>query len=71
MMSDPIVEEVRNIREEYARRFNFDLQAISKDLQEKERAHGRVVVSFPPRRPNTSLVPATKEPAPSVEVGCE
>ena len=51
MMNDPIVDEVRKIREEYARQFNFDLDAICNDLQEKEAASGRKIVSFPPNRP--------------------
>ena len=28
MQLDPIVEEVRKIRDEYAKRFNYDLDAI-------------------------------------------
>ena len=51
MIDDPIVDEVRKIREEYARQFNYDLDAICKDLQEKQAASGRKIVSFPPNRP--------------------
>ncbi|MBI3302366.1 MAG: hypothetical protein HYZ72_09880 [Deltaproteobacteria bacterium] len=46
---DPIVEEVRAIREAYAARFNYDLQAIYHDLKEQERQHGWKMVSLPPR----------------------
>jgi len=35
MMPDPIVEEVRRTRDEYAKRFNYDLDAICRDLREK------------------------------------
>jgi hypothetical protein len=41
---DPIVEEVRKVRDAYAQRFNYDLDAIYRDLKEKERRSGRVVV---------------------------
>ena len=41
---DPIVEEVRKVRDAYAHRFNYDLDAIYRDLKEKERRSGRVVV---------------------------
>ncbi len=51
MIDDPIVDEVRRIRDEYSRRFNYDLDAICKDLQEKQMASGRKLVSFPPNRP--------------------
>jgi hypothetical protein len=42
--SDPIVDEVRRAREEYAARFNYDLRAIYRDLKEQERRSGRKVV---------------------------
>lgn len=49
MSGDPIVEEVRRYREEYAMKFNYDLQAIYHDLKEKQEKHGRKVVSLPPK----------------------
>ena len=51
MTKDPIVEEVRRIREEYARQFNYDLERICRDLREREKASGRKMVSRSPRRP--------------------
>ncbi len=51
MTRDPIVEEVRRTRQEYAARFNYDLAAIFRDLQARQ-ARGEVaVVSRNPRRP--------------------
>jgi hypothetical protein len=50
MQDDPIVEEVRRIREAYAAKFNYALEAISLDLKRQERESGRTFVSFPPRR---------------------
>ena len=50
MSSDPIVEEVRRIREQYAARFNYDLAAIAKDLREKQEQSGRKVVRLPAKR---------------------
>lgn len=51
MQPDPIVEEVRKIRDAYAKSFNYDLDAICRDLQEKQRLGKRRVVSLPPKRP--------------------
>ncbi len=51
MQPDPIVEEVRRIRDAYARSFNYDLDAICSDLQEKQKRGKRRVVSLPPKRP--------------------
>jgi hypothetical protein len=48
-MHDPIVEEVRKAREEYARQFNYDLDAICRDLRQKQELSGAKVVSFPKR----------------------
>ena len=36
-MEDPIVKEVRRLRDEYAAQFNYDLDAIYADLQRIER----------------------------------
>ena len=50
MQDDPIVEEVRRVREAYAAKFNYDLGAIFQDLKRQERESGRTFVTFPPRR---------------------
>jgi hypothetical protein len=44
--SDPIVDEVRRVRDAYAARFNYDLRAIYRDLKEKEKRSGRKIVSY-------------------------
>jgi hypothetical protein len=60
MWHDPIVEEVRRVREEYAARFGYDLQAIHRDLKQREQASGRKIVSLPPRpaKPKDQVVPS-------------
>jgi hypothetical protein len=50
MKSDPIVEEVRDVRQKLAARFNFDLAAIVSDLQEREKLHGGRVVNLRSKR---------------------
>jgi CRISPR/Cas system CMR-associated protein Cmr5 small subunit len=44
--SDPIVDEVRRIRDAHAAKFNYDLKAIFRDIKEKEKNSGRKYVSF-------------------------
>ena len=51
MKMDSVVQEVREIREAYAKQFGYDLAAIHRDLKSQEQASSRRVVSFPPRRP--------------------
>jgi hypothetical protein len=50
MQDDPIVEEVRKVREAYAAKLNYDLEAIFQGLKRQERKSGRTFVSYPPRR---------------------
>ncbi len=64
MLSDPIVEEVRKARDEYAKQFGYDLDAICKDLQQRQQASGKKAVSFPPqpaRRPALSQLESFSE----------
>ncbi len=52
MLTDPVVDEVRRVRQEYAKRFNYDLRAIAADLRKQEHAHADRLVSFPAKRPH-------------------
>ncbi len=49
-MKDPIVDEVRQIRDAYAKQFNYDLDAIYEDLKEQEKQSDLTYVSLPPKR---------------------
>jgi hypothetical protein len=56
-MSDGIIQEVRNIREQHAASMDFDLDRIFADLkarQEKHAAEGWVVISPPSNPPPES-----------------
>jgi hypothetical protein len=46
MWTDEIVEEIHRIREEYAKSFNYDLDAIFADLRRKEAESSRKVVNL-------------------------
>jgi hypothetical protein len=50
MWTDEIVEEIHRIREEYAKSFNYDLDAIFADLRKKEAASGSEVVNLSRKR---------------------
>lgn len=50
MKDDPIVEEVRQYREQHAAHFNYDLQAIYQDLKEQEHKSNRAFASYSPKR---------------------
>ena len=50
MWQDPIVAETREIRDEYARQLNYDIDAIFADLVAKQATHPERLVSFPLRK---------------------
>ena len=55
-MEDYIVEEVRQIREEYSAQFNYDLKAMCADLKRMEKESRAPRASFGPRLVETSRV---------------
>jgi hypothetical protein len=67
-MNDPIVDEVRRVRDAHAAMFNYDLDAIFQDIKEQEKKSGLKFVSYPPRKtePNQALQP-TRAAAPNSE----
>jgi len=46
MWKDPIVEEVRSIREKQAESLGFDIRKIIDDAKAKQRTSGHPLVSF-------------------------
>lgn len=52
MWKDPIVEEVREIRDKQAAEFRNDLHAICEHYRKRQRESGRRVVVRPSRQPN-------------------
>jgi hypothetical protein len=53
-MKDPIVEEVRNCRQEYADQFGGDLDAMVADLRKIQATCGHEVVRRPAKKPRPS-----------------
>jgi hypothetical protein len=49
MIEDSVVAEVRRAREEIAKRFNYDIRAMTEDARKRQALSGRKVVSFLPR----------------------
>lgn len=48
---DPIVAEVRAIRDAYAKKFNYDLRAICDDLKQSETEYKKMGFKFVTRQP--------------------
>jgi len=65
MFHDPIVEEVRAIREQLAAQFNFDIREIVEDAQRRQAISKSRIVSF--QEPNTASLPTGSAPALSDE----
>ena len=60
MQSDPIVAEIRSLRELRASHFNFDIARIVKDVQDRDGAGDRIVVRLPSRRPVSPVARSTE-----------
>lgn len=50
MKDDPIVAEVRKVREEHAARYNYELPAIYAALKQQEKLNPSPKASFSPKR---------------------
>ena len=46
---DPIVKEVREVRDQVAARYQYDVRAIGRHYQQKQEQGKRVLVTLPPR----------------------
>ena len=47
---DPVIAEVRAVRDQHAARFGYDVKAIFRDIQARQEASGRKYVRYPARR---------------------
>ncbi len=61
MHNDPIVDEVRKVRDAHAARLDYDLDAIFRDMKAKEQASGREFVRYPPRLTKSPQKPASAQ----------
>ena len=59
MFEDPIVAEVRRVRDELARRFNYDVHAICEDLRKRQ---GKTVTGDELRAGLAGVSPTTPSP---------
>jgi hypothetical protein len=60
-MNDPIVDEVRRVRDAHAAMFNYDLDAIFRDIKEQEKKSGLKFVSYPPRTTEPNKVQPSED----------
>ncbi len=51
MWKDSIVEETRKVREVYAARFKYNLEAIYKDIKKQENQSSQKIISLSPKKP--------------------
>ena len=47
---DPVITEIRAVRDEHAARFEYNVPAIFRDIQTMQKASGRVFVRYPARK---------------------
>ncbi|MBL0716721.1 MAG: hypothetical protein JJV89_01615 [Desulfosarcina sp.] len=51
MWKDPIVQETRKLRKEYAVKFEGNSEAMFQDILKRQARHKERLVSFQPRKP--------------------
>jgi hypothetical protein len=52
MWQDPIIKEIRELRNQYAAQFNYDLDAIFEDIKKRQEKLKRNRVSVLPAKPS-------------------
>lgn len=67
MIRDPIVDEVRAIREQLAAQFDFDIRKIVEDAQRRQATSQLRIVSF--QKPNQTLQKVNAEQSAAVVSG--
>lgn len=50
-MTDPLVQEIRRIKEANAAKYGFNIRAMVEDMRRREKLSGRKIVTLLPRRP--------------------
>ena len=58
MWNDPIVAEVRRIREELAARHQYDIHEICREARQGEKQSSHSIVSFSPKPAITTVAPS-------------
>lgn len=58
MWNDPIVEEVRRVRQAHAKKFNYDIKAIVEDLRKQQSQSGKKYLVLRGRKP--TVFPKTR-----------
>jgi hypothetical protein len=54
IMKDPIIQEIHRHRAEYAKRFNYDVDAIGQDIRRCETESGGKFTAATPRRKHSA-----------------
>jgi hypothetical protein len=56
-MIDPIVAEVRKARDAYAKKFNYDIKAMCRDLKNRQTQHANKIISRPAKKTRPTEIP--------------
>ena len=58
--TDPIVAEVRKTRDAYAKKFNYDIKAMCRDLKTRQTQHANKIISRPAKKTKPTEIPLQK-----------
>jgi len=54
MVEDDVIRELWRVKDSRARRYNYDVRAMARDLRKRQDEGGRKVVAFQPKRPTSA-----------------
>jgi hypothetical protein len=61
MWKDPIITETRDLREQYAKQFGHEADAIFQDILHRQASAGKNLVTFAPRKPASTSMADTPQ----------
>ena len=70
MWKDPVVEEVRKVRDAHAAQFNYELRAIYRALKNEEAGSGRKFVRLPSACWAQEATDTRSAPSAALTAGC-
>jgi hypothetical protein len=65
MMTDEIIKELWQVKDQIAKQFNYDVDALVADLQKRQKESGQIIVDLSKEKPRGLPAAAIKPPIPN------
>ncbi len=68
MTDDPIISEVRKARKEILKSYNWNFEAMMRDMMKRQYQHGRRVISHKKKNPQQGIASNAYPPRPQMQI---